>query len=814
MGFSPWGTPKDLIRASLCSGPCFYSCNGDLVKTAIRTKIPQGKHRAPARKRHPLTSEQLQATRAIRWRQNSSPILTLEDAQAFLQQTGLCLFLPRKAQLNAAAPSFVEACLGQTNPTPPRSAIEAARELLVRLIDANQAIPLNLLGTPADHPDFLVTPDSLPFVYSMRGDRDWKHAPGSGTTRVSPLVQQIWKVIERKGVLSAGEIKDEIGRELTEAAALRALYELWGAMRIAPLYQSDGEPTLWEALQTRHHKALNAATNMSQVTALSVLVSLYLESAVAATSDETEIFLSPLTSRSKVREAVRGLTATRQLAMLPMDRETLLHVEGSLPDFEVTTASPAENATTGTTEAAARRAPRRPFAAASSEAATRPAQPRPESISIRSAKPKLPDTISVWPRPATPAENVPQELKPAAEAASTEQQPASTEAAPREHSTPRSRRIFARPRPETRSTDGPSTAPRPAASRPARPNTERPHKPAAGRSFAASAGAPRRERTPARPPWKDKGKPGFAKSPAARGEKARWPRERAPGAPPRSASPTEGERATFKPRSELRPRPDAGRFPKPTTGGFKPRGDFKDFKARKPGDFKRRSSSAEGTGARPGFKSGGFDRGARPSAGADRQAGGSRPGAEFRQPWKDNAPGRPSFRSRDAKPAGARPPFQRSGAPNRGSAPARNDRPFAGNPRSAGFKPGSKPSFKPRSSSPTGSRFAPGREGAGPSPTNRPEGGTPGQNFKPGRPAFKGGFKKPSGPSFKQGFKSGPRPPSRSASAGNTTGKPFTKRNGPSDFKGPRKSGPGGFSSRPPNRPRPGGPPRPKRKPE
>src|SRR5450432_1834654 len=96
----------------------------------------------PARKRLLLTSEQLQATRAIRWRQNSDPILTLEDAQAFLQQTGLCLFLPRKAQLNAPAPSFVEACLGQTNSTPPRAAIEAAREMLSRLIDANLAIPL------------------------------------------------------------------------------------------------------------------------------------------------------------------------------------------------------------------------------------------------------------------------------------------------------------------------------------------------------------------------------------------------------------------------------------------------------------------------------------------------------------------------------------------------------------------------------------------------------------------------------------------------------------------------------------------------
>ena len=281
-----------------------------------------------------LTSEQLQATRAVRWRQKANPILTLEDAQAWVQQTGLCLFLPRKAQLAAPAPSFVEACQGETQATPPRAAIAAARELLVRLIEANLAVPLNLLGTASDLPDFLVSPDTLPFVFAMRGDRNWKHAPGEGPNRVSPLVLQVWKLIERKGVLTAGEIKDELGKELTEAAVLRALYELWGPMRVTPLYQSDGEETLWEALQTRQHKALNAGTNMSQVTALSVLVSLYLETAVAATSEDVEIFLSPLSSRSKVREAVRGLTATRQLAMISMERETLLHVEGSLPEFE------------------------------------------------------------------------------------------------------------------------------------------------------------------------------------------------------------------------------------------------------------------------------------------------------------------------------------------------------------------------------------------------------------------------------------------------------------------------------------------------
>ena len=84
-----------------------------------------------------MTSEQLLATRATLWRQKAEPLLTLDDAQSWLQQCGLCLFLPRKAQIPAPAPSFVEACLGETNPTPPRTAIDGAKDLLVRLIEAD-----------------------------------------------------------------------------------------------------------------------------------------------------------------------------------------------------------------------------------------------------------------------------------------------------------------------------------------------------------------------------------------------------------------------------------------------------------------------------------------------------------------------------------------------------------------------------------------------------------------------------------------------------------------------------------------------------
>jgi 23S rRNA pseudouridine2605 synthase len=281
-----------------------------------------------------LTFEQLLATRATLWRQKAEPLVTLDDAQSWLSQIGLCLFLPRKAQIPAPAPSFVEACLGETTAMPPRSAIESAKNLLVRLIEANSALPLNLLGTPSDHPDFLVSTEALPFVYALRGDRDWKHAPGTaGANRVSPLITHVWQLLERRGVLTATEIQDELGKELTEAAVLRALHELWASLRVIPLYQTDGQETLWEPLQSRHQKAMTSGVGMSQVTALSVLASVYLQSVVAAAGDDAESFLSPLASRSKVREVIRGLTATRQLSLIQMETQSLLYVEGSLPEF-------------------------------------------------------------------------------------------------------------------------------------------------------------------------------------------------------------------------------------------------------------------------------------------------------------------------------------------------------------------------------------------------------------------------------------------------------------------------------------------------
>lgn len=337
-----------------------------------------------------MTAEQLQAARAAHWRQNQSPILTLEDAESWLEQHPLCLYLPRRGQLPAPAPSFVEACIGSAQATPGAAAIEQAQGLLTRLIASGTVVALNLLGAVSEQPDFLAHSQALPYVLCLRADADWKHAPQkSSGHKVSPLVLELWKALDKDGVLSAAEARETLGRELTEAAVLRALCELWQALRISPVFADSGQPPRWELLRVRHRDALATAGGTSQVTALSLLVSMYLQSVYAASSEEIEIFLSPVASRSRVREAVRGLSATRQIHSLSMDAQTYYFLEGGLPEF----AEPAA-------PLAVRAEPLQPAAGVAAPVET-PRQPLPAQRKDRAARPMRPASPSG--RPPRPA---------------------------------------------------------------------------------------------------------------------------------------------------------------------------------------------------------------------------------------------------------------------------------------------------------------------------------------------------------------------------------------------------------------------------
>jgi 23S rRNA pseudouridine2605 synthase len=268
-------------------------------------------------------------------RLNGHGALTLEDARTWIEETGLCLFLPRRQFSAGIAPSFVEAIAGERNPNPGARQIALAEELLVRLETDGIAVRLNLLGQPGEQPDFVVAAWVLPYVYALRGDRDWRRSPQlTGSRQVSPLAIQTYKLLET-GDATIPQLKHALGREVTESAVLRAITELWQQLRIIPVISAPGKTAQWQLLRHRFQKAIAEGASTSQVTAISVLASIYLQAVIAASMEEVEIFLSPLTARSKIREVLRGLVATRQVHTISFGHAPHFYVAGTLPEFSV-----------------------------------------------------------------------------------------------------------------------------------------------------------------------------------------------------------------------------------------------------------------------------------------------------------------------------------------------------------------------------------------------------------------------------------------------------------------------------------------------
>jgi hypothetical protein len=261
--------------------------------------------------------------------------LTLEDARTWIEETGLCLFLPRRQYSSSIAPSFVEAVAGKRDATPDREIVALAEELLVRLETDGVAVRLNLLGLPGEAPDFVVASWVLPYVYALRGDRDWRRTPQlTGSRQVSQLAIEAYKLLEA-GDTTLAKLTHALGREVTEAAVLRAITELWQQLRIIPVVSAPGQAAQWQLLRLRFQKAIAEGASTSQVTAISVLASIYLQAVIAAGMEEVELFLAPLTARSKVREVLRGLVATRQVHTISLGHAPLFYVAGTLPEFTV-----------------------------------------------------------------------------------------------------------------------------------------------------------------------------------------------------------------------------------------------------------------------------------------------------------------------------------------------------------------------------------------------------------------------------------------------------------------------------------------------
>jgi hypothetical protein len=280
-----------------------------------------------------LTAEQLEASRAERMRQDGHGALTLEDARTWMEETGLCPFAPRRQFSTFTAPSFVEAVAGRHDQAPGPKEVALAEDLLVRLERDDVAVRLNLLGQPGEQADYVVATWVLPYVYALRGDRDWRRSPQlTGSRQVSPLAVEAYKLLE-SGDQTIPRLKHALGKEVSEQAVVRAITELWQQLRIVPMFPAPGETPKWQLLRVRFQKAIAEGASTSQVTAISVLASIYLQAVIAASMEEVELFLSPLTARSKVREVLRGLLATRQVHTIQLGHAPHFYVAGTLPEF-------------------------------------------------------------------------------------------------------------------------------------------------------------------------------------------------------------------------------------------------------------------------------------------------------------------------------------------------------------------------------------------------------------------------------------------------------------------------------------------------
>jgi 23S rRNA pseudouridine2605 synthase len=294
---------------------------------------------------------QLAETRLKQWHQQGESLSTIENLRSWMNTTGLVLFVPR-TQIAAPAPSLVEAVLGAPTSTPTIEQTAEARSLLARLVAEGLAVPLNLLGVgvgtvhagaPGDTPDFVASTAVFSYVFTLRGDKAWKQPPTtSGPFKVSPLALATHDALSRRGPLSAYDLTTEVGKEVTEAAVLRALAELWTHLRVLPLAQPDGAATLWELSSARFTKQIKAGANAGQPSALSALISLYLGQAVVASEDEVESFLSPLAARSRIRDVIHALLSARQLETIAVEGRTMLYVASSLPAFLAPEAALAE----------------------------------------------------------------------------------------------------------------------------------------------------------------------------------------------------------------------------------------------------------------------------------------------------------------------------------------------------------------------------------------------------------------------------------------------------------------------------------------
>src|SRR5581483_5415783 len=280
-----------------------------------------------------MTDTELIQLRRDKWRLNGNAVRTLEDARSFIESVGFCLMLPLPAPKTLMVPTFVGATLGSDEKLPaarhaltdPRA--REATELMVRLLRDKSAYEANLGD---DNNALLLSASVFPYFYTLAGERNPKQAPKPGPrSPYSELACDTYHIIHRKGPISKSKLLEEIGKGISVPALDKSLSELWSKLRITRVDYHEREGASWDVLQRWAPEAVSEGINCSVNTALSALLSKYLECVIAADLPELEAFFGNFVARSKVREAVNALLAARELSFTPVGHKSLIQVTQS-----------------------------------------------------------------------------------------------------------------------------------------------------------------------------------------------------------------------------------------------------------------------------------------------------------------------------------------------------------------------------------------------------------------------------------------------------------------------------------------------------
>ena len=285
-----------------------------------------------------MTAQELQALRREKWRVNGTPVRTLpvrtlEDARGFIESVGFALMLPLNPPV--MLPTFVGAWSGSDEKLPtqkqaftdPRA--KDATELMVRVLRDKSAYEANLFD---ENNAFLLAASIFPYFYTLVGERNPRQAPRPGPrSPYSQLACDAYAIIHRKGPISKLRLLEDLGKGISIPALDRALAELWSKLRITRVDYSEREGASWDVLQRWAPDAVNEGVNTSVNSALSALISKYLDCMVAAEQPELESFLGNFIARSKVREAVNALLAARELSFVPVGHKSLIQVTQKQP---------------------------------------------------------------------------------------------------------------------------------------------------------------------------------------------------------------------------------------------------------------------------------------------------------------------------------------------------------------------------------------------------------------------------------------------------------------------------------------------------